>query len=31
LIDGEPIDAPTDDGNLAKVDADNYDPPLNPR
>ncbi|WP_421119790.1 GerMN domain-containing protein [Aquihabitans daechungensis] len=31
FIDGEPIDAPTDDGNLAEIDADNYDPPLNPR
>lgn len=31
LIDGEPIDAPTDDGNLAEVTADNYDAPLNPR
>ena len=31
MIDGEPIDAPTDDGNLAVVSADNYDPPLNPR
>lgn len=31
FIDGEPVDAPTDDGNLAKIDADNYDPPLNPR
>lgn len=31
LIDGKPIDAPTDDGNLAVVTADNYNPPLNPR
>lgn len=31
LIDGEAIDAPTDDGNLDVVSADNYDPPLNPR
>ena len=31
LIDGEPIDAPTDDGNLAEVSAGNYDAPLNPR
>ncbi len=31
FIDGEPVDAPTDDGNLAQIDADNYDPPLNPR
>jgi spore germination protein GerM len=30
-VEGEPVDAPTDDGNLAEVDADNYDPPLNPR
>lgn len=30
-VDGEAIDAPTDDGNLAVVDADDYDPPLNPR
>ena len=30
-VDGESIDAPTDDGNLATVTADNYDPPLNPR
>lgn len=30
-IDGKPVDAPTDDGNLALVDAGNYDPPLNPR
>jgi spore germination protein GerM len=30
-IDGQPVDAPTDDGNLSLVDADNYDPPLNPR
>lgn len=31
LIDGKPIDAPTADGNLATVSADDYDPPLNPR
>ncbi len=31
LIDGKAIDAPTDDGNLAVVSADDYDPPLNPR
>jgi spore germination protein GerM len=31
LIDGRPIDAPTDDGNLSVVSAENYDPPLNPR
>jgi spore germination protein GerM len=30
-IDGKPIDAPTDDGNVAIVSADAYDPPLNPR
>jgi spore germination protein GerM len=30
-VDGEPVDAPTDDGNLAEVTAENYDPPLNPR
>jgi len=30
-IDGKPIDAPTDDGNLATVSADDYKPPLNPR
>lgn len=31
LVDGEAIDAPTDDGNLALVRAENYDKPLNPR
>ena len=31
LVDGKPVDAPTDDGNLAEVTADDYDPPLNPR
>lgn len=31
LVDGKPVDAPTDDGNLAEVSADDYDPPLNPR
>lgn len=31
LVDGEAVDAPTDDGNLAVVTADNYDKPLNPR
>ena len=31
LVDGEVIDAPTDDGNLAQISADNYDKPLNPR
>lgn len=31
LIDGKAIDAPTDDGNLDVVAADDYDPPLNPR
>jgi spore germination protein GerM len=31
LVDGEPVDAPTDDGNLAEVSADDYAPPLNPR
>ena len=31
LVDGEVIDAPTDDGNLDLVSADNYDRPLNPR
>lgn len=30
-VDGEAVDAPTDDGNLAVVSADDYDPPLNPR
>lgn len=30
-IDGKPIDAPTDEGNVAIVSADAYDPPLNPR
>jgi spore germination protein GerM len=30
-IDGRPIDAPTDDGNLTVISADNYDRPLNPR
>jgi spore germination protein GerM len=31
LIDGEPVDAPTDNGNLAVISADDYDKPLNPR
>jgi hypothetical protein len=31
LVEGEVIDAPTDDGNRAVVRADNYDKPLNPR
>lgn len=31
LIQGKPVDAPTDHGNLAEVAADDYDPPLNPR
>ncbi len=31
LIDGKPIDAPTDNGNLSIITADDYDPPLNPR
>lgn len=31
LIDGDVVDAPTDDGNLAVVAAENYDKPLNPR
>lgn len=31
LIDGDVVDAPTDDGNLAVVSAANYDKPLNPR
>lgn len=31
LVDGEVIDAPTDDGNLDLISADNYDRPLNPR
>lgn len=31
LIDGEGVDAPTDDGNLTVVTADDYNPPLNPR
>lgn len=30
LIDGEPVAAPTDRGNLEVVTADDYDPPLNP-
>ncbi|HWJ64286.1 MAG TPA: GerMN domain-containing protein [Acidimicrobiales bacterium] len=30
-IDGRPIDAPTDAGNLPRVSADDYQPPLNPR
>jgi spore germination protein GerM len=30
-IDGKPIDAPTDQGNLSVIDADDYEPPLNPR
>jgi spore germination protein GerM len=31
LVDGEAIDAPTDDGNVAVISADDYEPPLNPR
>ncbi len=31
FVNGEAIDAPTDDGNLAVISADNYDTPLNPR
>lgn len=31
LIDGNSIDAPTDNGNLSVISADDYDPPLNPR
>jgi spore germination protein GerM len=31
LVDGQAIDAPTDEGNLPVVTADDYDPPLNPR
>jgi spore germination protein GerM len=31
LVDGQVIDAPTDEGNLPLVSADDYDPPLNPR
>lgn len=31
LVDGDPVDAPTDDGNLPTVTADDYDKPLNPR
>lgn len=31
MIDGKAIDAPTDDGNLAVITANNYNPPLNPR
>lgn len=30
-VDGKPIDAPTDAGNLSQVSADDYGPPLNPR
>ena len=30
-VEGEPTDAPTDDGDLAVVNADDFDPPLNPR
>lgn len=30
-VDGKPIDAPTDDGNVAVISAANYEPPLNPR
>ena len=30
-IDGRSIDAPTDEGNLAVITADDYQPPLNPR
>lgn len=31
LIDGRGVDAPTDNGNLTLVTANDYDPPLNPR
>jgi spore germination protein GerM len=31
LVEGRTIDAPTDDGNLSLISADNYDKPLNPR
>jgi spore germination protein GerM len=31
LVDGKAIDAPTDDGNLAVITVDDYEPPLNPR
>lgn len=31
LVDGKPVDAPTDDGNLSVIGPENYDPPLNPR
>jgi spore germination protein GerM len=31
LVDGQPIAAPTDDGNLELISADNYEAPLNPR
>ncbi|MFN8017912.1 MAG: GerMN domain-containing protein [Acidimicrobiales bacterium] len=31
LVDGDPVDAPTDQGNLAVVTADDYSAPLNPR
>ena len=30
-VQGSPVDAPTDNGNLAMVTADDYSPPLNPR
>jgi len=30
-VGGEPVKAPTDQGNLDVVTADDYDPPLNPR
>lgn len=30
LIDGKPVAAPTDRGNLERVTANDYDPPLNP-
>ena len=30
LIEGQPVDAPTDDGDVAVVDAASYDPPLRP-
>lgn len=31
LVGGDPVDAPTDQGNLAVVTADDYGAPLNPR
>jgi spore germination protein GerM len=31
LVEGKGVDAPTDNGNLTTVVADDYDPPLNPR